>query len=484
MGTEEAFEQWNDYTALLNAANNSMPSIEPIATQDSINAEIARIKSFLWFAASVNSSLGFTSARATLYFHVKMFIRRHKANPNNGLFNYIMEQTSHSAFKTRVIRSIIRGLRNNDDFNDIIKNAIPKSKYTIDNYIVESLNSDEEFIHFDAWKVLTHIYDAETLSNHKKSDAGVLSYEVVSLFETLGYGIAPNQTKTRCNFGVRGEFIAYKKVEDYYSFDRKIENSMALVYVKLAAILLNNAENIDRTLIYVDENIDAFTNPSSDKQYFKALFRWLLSRSTPIHKNIINGVIYDTAELNRLLNSLIELCCIMSDISAIQLNKLKKIYAIFGVDSLEIHSRIHRMQTGDEFATIVKVENRLEFMIPKQGEVKTKFSLDTHKLSKLEEQTKESHDMLSEIFTSEDAGSTEVVAKTTSDPALEILNILLNKECWARAEVEELCKSRRLIIGFVLERINDFAYAKINDSVIEDDGDDIYITTEYKDKLL
>ena len=40
------------------------------------------------------------------------------------------------------------------------------------------------------------------------------------------------------------------------------------------------------------------------------------------------------------------------------------------------------------------------------------------------------------------------------------------------------------MIGFVLEQINDYSYSKIEDAVIEDDGDTIYVMTEFKDKLI
>ena len=40
------------------------------------------------------------------------------------------------------------------------------------------------------------------------------------------------------------------------------------------------------------------------------------------------------------------------------------------------------------------------------------------------------------------------------------------------------------MIGFALEQINDYSYSKIEDAVIEDDGDTIYVMTEYKDKLI
>jgi hypothetical protein len=41
-----------------------------------------------------------------------------------------------------------------------------------------------------------------------------------------------------------------------------------------------------------------------------------------------------------------------------------------------------------------------------------------------------------------------------------------------------------MMTGSVLEQINDYSYNKIEDAVIEDDGDTINVMTEYKDKLL
>jgi hypothetical protein len=40
------------------------------------------------------------------------------------------------------------------------------------------------------------------------------------------------------------------------------------------------------------------------------------------------------------------------------------------------------------------------------------------------------------------------------------------------------------MIGSVLEQINDYALETVDDIIIEDDGENIYIMTEYKDLLI
>jgi hypothetical protein len=165
--------------------------------------------------------------------------------------------------------------------------------------------------------------------------------------------------------------------------------------------------------------------------------------------------------------------------------KLKNILPLFGVSSQSIHTFIHRsiISSDEEFVTIEKVTNTTEFTIDKVSTTKrNRFTLSGERLAEIEEQTKQAQDLLSDIF-EDDGDSIESTARENK-VFLVILKILLSKELWKREEVESLCKKHHLIIGSVLEQINDFSYTKIEDAVIEDDGDTIYVMTEYKDKLI
>ena len=41
-----------------------------------------------------------------------------------------------------------------------------------------------------------------------------------------------------------------------------------------------------------------------------------------------------------------------------------------------------------------------------------------------------------------------------------------------------------VMIGNLLEQINDYAYPIVNDIVVEEDGENIYVTTDYKEQLI
>ena len=158
--------------------------------------------------------------------------------------------------------------------------------------------------------------------------------------------------------------------------------------------------------------------------------------------------------------------------------------SLFDADFQNIHTKVHRIITeGEEFATIEKETGTTEYTIDKAATTnKLQVSLNDERLTKVEKQTKQAQELLSDIFEENDEGTDSTSQK--NNVLLDILKILLTKESWKRDDVEIICQERHLMIGSVLEQINDYSYNRIEDAVIEDDGDTIYVMTEYKDKLI
>ena len=109
-------------------------------------------------------------------------------------------------------------------------------------------------------------------------------------------------------------------------------------------------------------------------------------------------------------------------------------------------------------------------------------SLDPTKIKAVQKETLESHSILSDIFVEEDE---QLPGNQNGNEAtlVELLQTLLSKDKWDKPEFNELCSSRSLLPGFVIEVINDIAYEKVGDIVIDDDGDCLLINTEYGEML-
>ena len=135
------------------------------------------------------------------------------------------------------------------------------------------------------------------------------------------------------------------------------------------------------------------------------------------------------------------------------------------------------------FATIEKSESKQEYIIKRPDSKPVKPLLDHTKLIELQKQTRESQNMLAEIFVHEEESPTVPIITSENGPMLKILMMLFEKDVWTRAEIAEMA-GPDVMIGSLLEQINDYSCSKIDDIVVEEDGDKIYVTTEYKTQLI
>lgn len=141
-----------------------------------------------------------------------------------------------------------------------------------------------------------------------------------------------------------------------------------------------------------------------------------------------------------------------------------------------------KLKSKGSSAVVEKSKKTKGFAIPKPEKKKEEPLLDPNKLAVLQNQTKAAQEMLAEIFIQEEREQ-DLVLQSAINPHIEVLGKLLTKEQWTRNELAELV-GPDVMLGNLLEQINDYAYSKINDIVVEEDGDDIYLTTDYKEQLI
>lgn len=142
-----------------------------------------------------------------------------------------------------------------------------------------------------------------------------------------------------------------------------------------------------------------------------------------------------------------------------------------------------KLKAKGEPAVVEKSRKVKGFAIPKPEKKKEEPLLDKNRLAALQEQTKAAQEMLAEIFVQEEEQAHNAVLQPNMDPLIEVLEKLFTKERWTRNELAELV-GPGIMLGNLLEQINDYAYSKINDIVVEEDGDIIYVMTEYKEQLI
>lgn len=306
-------------------------------------------------------------------------------------------------------------------------------------------------------------------------------------FDELGYGIAPD-------YRVHG--FRFKKFEKCVLFTKTRKSPIEtdfrykrmLATIKMSIILAqadNEITAIEQEFIlqYVKSQI---INPTQFK-YLLAYFEF-----SKLTKQIYTGfkqypLLFTKQSIEELLNFLIKLACIDNEVNGKEIDAIKKIMSYFDADCEGIHSKIHRIFTGEDSApiTIATESGARNYTIPAPNEYIPEFSIDTIKLLQIEKDTVKSKIILSEIFASDEEDKEYTPININQHTKLiEILEILLAQESWSRVEVERLCTQHSMMVGSVLESINDYSYSVVGDAVVEDNGETICITTQYKEQLI
>ena len=145
--------------------------------------------------------------------------------------------------------------------------------------------------------------------------------------------------------------------------------------------------------------------------------------------------------------------------------------------------QVKTSKATSSFATIEKSAGTVEYVIKKPLPKVVKPLLDQTKLAELQKKTKASQQMLAEIFVQDAEIPKETITVSDNGHVIDILRKLFDKEIWTRNEIAELA-GPEVMIGSLLEQINDYSCSKIGDIVVEEDADKIYVTVEYKEQLI
>jgi hypothetical protein len=153
---------------------------------------------------------------------------------------------------------------------------------------------------------------------------------------------------------------------------------------------------------------------------------------------------------------------------------MEKIYSLFGLEANALYTRLHELSAGTK---PTPVQTR---------QATGPLQLNAAKIQQLRAASDEVTKRLAEIFDAEHAAMVEAEKKETAEPEpaatnaptlldldaahADLLTLLLTRTQWTRAEFEEVCGDKGLMPDGAIERINDAAFTKFDQAIIE--GDD------------
>ena len=307
---------------------------------------------------------------------------------------------------------------------------------------------------------------------------------IINSLGEIGYSIVPNMLINEERFNYGDNCVIYKKTSgDEVEFDDFCSSLIDIIHV-VVSITGKTASGSD--ILTVDNVISKNVKSLDCQRHLCAYLRWSVLSDKPLSVKTRQNIKEMAANVKEIAVVLLaRLVSLDANLYSKRFDRLTKILPLFNYKSSDIHVLLHRIITDEEeFATIEKRTDSVEYTIGKnRRDGADNMSLDNEKLTNVERATVQVQDILSKIFDNNEIGN-ENVTMNNNNSIINILTILFTKGVWERHEVETLCKERNLMIGSILEQINDYSYSKIDDAVIEDDGETIYVTTEYKDQLI
>jgi len=172
----------------------------------------------------------------------------------------------------------------------------------------------------------------------------------------------------------------------------------------------------------------------------------------------------------RVIDSLLAMVYADRVIAPEEVKLMEKIYTLFGLDSAALYTRLHELSAGSAKASLVSTAAR------KAGPMQ----LDVAKIQQLKVASAEISKKLAVIF--EEQTVTEVPEKAEPvEPAVgaqpsaldldvphhDLLTVLLGRAQWTREEFEELCADKGLMPDGAIERINEAAFNRYDEPLIE-----------------
>jgi uncharacterized tellurite resistance protein B-like protein len=171
-----------------------------------------------------------------------------------------------------------------------------------------------------------------------------------------------------------------------------------------------------------------------------------------------------------------------------EVRALEKIYKQLGLSSVDLYSKLHEVASEPivvrdptETGTSYRIPARPPSVVPEPS-----LKLDMTKVAALKEDSARVSALLGAIFTEqqpesqpeaalEEEGPASAIEEEGTLPGLDIahsglLQVLLHRPQWTRAELEELCADRGLMIDGAIEQINDASFERFEEPMIE--GDD------------
>lgn len=368
--------------------------------------------------------------------------------------------------------------------DELIKSALPSGIAGFRNWAKKSIEDHGGLVTFEDYWSHTKM-PLPSKVNKKELEL------IQNLAQKSGYGITPDSRYHHAKPSVDGKLVLFIEGHGpYFEPSRAFnETGMALRLGAMVAAIDSHVDKTESTLLQQLIDHDSRLSPT-EKRSLSAYLLWRLNTKpnmTVLKARVENLGVKEKAIVS---NILIGVALADGKIEPEEIKQLEKLYATLGLDKAHVVRDIHTASSGTGARGHPPSQK-----IPATGsnEEKSVFALDESILAIHKAETKEVQTMLGAIFVEEEledhTGEDETELTESADvdgldkSHFTLFESLISKEKWPRSYVETMCRNLGLMVDGALETINDWSYDRVDASVVEDDGDEIYVDQEIVEEL-
>jgi tellurite resistance protein len=175
---------------------------------------------------------------------------------------------------------------------------------------------------------------------------------------------------------------------------------------------------------------------------------------------------------------------------------LEKLHKALGLPKEQLYSELHKAVPRSDEPVAISIEQRQAGIpIPKEAPVPTpdavvRIRIDAERLARAQRETAEVSELLANIFEEETPPPVETVAAVANASAFEgldqshteLVELIELKGAVPKLEFEERARAMKLLAEGALERINDWAFERFDEALLED-GDEIVMAPHLRERL-
>ncbi len=309
----------------------------------------------------------------------------------------------------------------------------------IRDWITNQSDSSDLFIDVSLSQLL------EQFGTEKIKTIGKRTFTFISkVLERTGFSIAPNPNLHISKPKLSGRIVLFRSTP--------FEPSKAFTfYVLLIRLGFSISASLDLKMAILSEKIADSELSSLERQSLLAFLFWHKTEETNFSGLKPAIVALNLKQKTKLCDLLIHVALVEKGVDKVNMKALEKIYRLLGVDKTDIIGDIHRaMAPGN----IREEETTLDLNLVKERESETEIVKT----------------ILGQIFADEDAPSSTLELPGLDKMHQALFEVLITKKEWSTSELSGISKRFNLMLSGALEVINDYAFEKTDNPIVEFDG--------------